>query len=324
MVPISFIWQASVWWKGSLSPSPSLYLPRSLLPSSFPFPPLLSTSFLSLSFSPFLPRPLPTFFLFSFLSFPLPFPSTSSVGSTCLQGIWELPLLRERQMLSGFCQCLLLLPVLCFRHLREWTLTSFPDRLLSGAEGSLTLRVCTQAVITVMRRMGVNTPCDLRNDFSFCRSHMIRMNFNGLSLTALAWGQWLSELIFYKLTWGLKKLFVLPREVWILVFRSLGHAVILYRMRGNTKPLQSVEILKDQLGGGGDGPRRTATWSDRSHSRFLEVGSESALTQSYEHLARSLISPVHLSGEEVCLWESVILWGHLGDYKEMKILLSRS
>jgi hypothetical protein len=69
-----------------------------------------------------------------------------------------------------------------------------------------------------MRRMGVNTPCDLRNDFSYCSSHMIHMNFNGLGLTALAWGQWFSKLIFYKLTWGLKKLFVLSREVWILVF----------------------------------------------------------------------------------------------------------
>jgi hypothetical protein len=73
-------------------------------------------------------------------------------------------------------------------------------------------------------------------------------------------------------------LFVLSREVWILVFWSPGHAVILYGMGGNAKPLQSIEILKDQCGE--NGPLRMATWSHRQSSRCLEVGSESVLMQS--------------------------------------------
>lgn len=60
--------------KGFSLPSPFLYLPHSFLPSYFPFPPLLSTSFLSLSFPPSLPLDpsLPSFYS---LSFPFPSPS---------------------------------------------------------------------------------------------------------------------------------------------------------------------------------------------------------------------------------------------------------
>jgi hypothetical protein len=107
-------------------------------------------------------------------------------------------------------------------------------------------RLFIWAIITVMKNKGVNTPCDLRNNFSYNSSHMIHqtlsMNFNELRPTSLAWGHWLSEKIFHKLTWSLKKLFVLLREVWIFAFRSLGHAVILHGTGGKYQTITEYRV----------------------------------------------------------------------------------